>query len=180
MSQPESPRAASPPETEFVFAREVDAPRDLVFTLWTDPGHLKHWFMPKGYSGRIAKLDFRPGGTYHYCLQGPDAPEMWGKWEFREIVAPERLVFVNAFSDEAGGLTRHPLAPDWPLRMMTTVTFTERAGRTTLTVRWAPISPSEAEARAFEAGRASMQQGWTGTMEMLAEYLKSLGAGRAS
>jgi hypothetical protein len=33
---------------------------------------------------------------------------MWGKFVFREITPPERMVFIDSFSDEAGGITRHP------------------------------------------------------------------------
>jgi uncharacterized protein YndB with AHSA1/START domain len=51
------------------------------------------------------------------------------------------------------------------------VTFVERAGRTTLTVRWAPHAATETERRTFDAGHESMQQGWTGTLDQLAAYL---------
>ncbi len=61
---------------------------------------------------------------------------MWGKFIFREIVPQERLVFVVAFSDAEGGLTRHPMSPDWPLTMLSTVTFAETGtGKTIVTVQ---------------------------------------------
>ena len=50
-------------------------------------------------------MDLRPGGTYHYGMQTPDGSVMWGKMVYREIVPPEKLVFINSFSDEKGGLT---------------------------------------------------------------------------
>src|SRR5467141_4449519 len=80
---------------------------------FTDPEHMKHWWGPKGFTVRITKMDFRPGGTYHYCMRSPDGRDMWGKFVYREIVAPERIVFINSFSDENGGLTRHPMSPTW-------------------------------------------------------------------
>ena len=117
-------------------------------------------------------LDFRPGGVYHYGLRTPDGKEIWGKWVFREIVAPERLVFVNSFSDKDLGLTRHPMAPNWPLEMLSTVTFEERDGKTLLTVRWAAINAPEAERKVFDGSHDSMRTGWGGTMEQLVAYLK--------
>jgi uncharacterized protein YndB with AHSA1/START domain len=57
-----------------------------------------------------ATIDLRVGGIYHYGMIAPDGSPMWGKFVFREIVAPERMVFVNSFSDEAGGTVSHGLA----------------------------------------------------------------------
>ena len=159
-------------ETEaFVISREFDAPRTLVWKAFTDPEHMKHWWGPKGFAVCAANMDLRPGGTYHYGLRSPDGHEMWGKFVYREVVAPERLVFVNSFSDEKGGLTRHPMSPTWPLEMLSTFTFTERDGKTTLTIRWVPLNATEEERKTFEGGRAGMTQGWTGTLDQLAEYL---------
>ena len=61
-----------------------------------------------------SKMDLRPGGTYHYGMRTPDGKEMWGRFVYREIIPPERIVFVNSFSDPEGGITRHPMAPTWP------------------------------------------------------------------
>ena len=60
---------------------------------------------------------------FHYGMRGPDGSEMWGKFVYREIAPPERLVFIVSFSDENGGMTRHPMAPTWPLEMLNTLTF---------------------------------------------------------
>jgi hypothetical protein len=78
---------------------------------------------------------------------------------------------VNSFSDKDGGVTRHPMAPDWPRELLTTVTFADEKGRTRVTVHWVPIDASEKERRSFDAGRDSMTQGWGGTFEQLIGYL---------
>jgi uncharacterized protein YndB with AHSA1/START domain len=97
---------------------------------------------------------------------------MWGKYVYREIEAPRRLVWVNSFSDPAGGVTRHPLSSAWPLEMLTTVTFDEPlAGQTGVTISWSPINASEAELRTFDAAHDGMRQGWSGTLGRLAKYL---------
>jgi uncharacterized protein YndB with AHSA1/START domain len=156
---------------EFVISRAFDAPRDLMWKVWTEPDRLAKWFGPKGVKIFHSKNDLRPGGIYHYAMRTPDDKEMWGKWVYREIAKPERLVFVNSFSDPEGNVTRHPLMLDWPREMLTTVTFTEREGKTTVTVQWLPISPTEAERQTFEAGREGMKAGWSGTFDQLADYL---------
>src|SRR5215468_2760397 len=86
-------------ERAFVITRVFDAPLDLVFKAWTEAERLTHWWGPKGFKMLSCKLDLRPGGVFHYGMQAPNGAAMWGKWVFREIVAPKRLVFVVSFSD---------------------------------------------------------------------------------
>ena len=112
-----------------------------------------------------------PGGLFHYCMRSPDGHEMWGKFVYREIVAPERLVFVNSFSDKDGGTTRHPWSPTWPLEVLNTLTFTEHEGKTNVKLRGIPVNATEEERKTFEAGFASMHKGFTGTLDQLADYL---------
>jgi uncharacterized protein YndB with AHSA1/START domain len=133
---------------------------------------MKEWWGPKGFTVIASKMDLRPGGTYHYGMRAPNGAAMWGKFVYREIVPPERMVLINSFSDEAGGITRHPMAPTWPLQMLSTFTFEEEAGgKTRLTIRWSPYDASEEEQKAFDSSHDSMRQGWGGTMEQLESYL---------
>jgi uncharacterized protein YndB with AHSA1/START domain len=156
---------------DFVISRTFDAPRELVWKAFTDPEHMRHWWGPKGFTVQFAKMDFRPGGSYHYCMRSLDGHDMWGKFVYREIEAPERIVFINSFSDEKGGLTRHPMSPTWPLDMLSTITFSEHQGKTTLTIRWSPLNATEVERKTFDDGRKGMNQGWSGTFEQLENYL---------
>jgi len=160
----------------FSIAQTFDAPLDLVWKAWTERTRLMQWFGPKGFKMPAAKLDFRPGGTFHYCLESPDGREMWGKFVYLEIVAPERIVLVNSFSDEDGNLTRHPFSPTWPQEMLSTSTFTGRDGRTELTIEWSPLDPTEEERRTFDSSHEGMKRGWSGTFEQLAAYLAKAGA----
>ena len=93
---------------------------------------------------------------------------MWGKFVFREILPPQRLVYLNSFSDADGGLTRHPLMPRWPLELLTTVSFDPHPQGTRLTVRWLALDSATAQERStFDGAHSSMQQGWGGTLEQL-------------
>jgi uncharacterized protein YndB with AHSA1/START domain len=156
---------------EFVISHTFEAPRERVWNAWTDPDQMKQWWGPRGSTILDCKIDLRVGGTCHYRMQYNDQ-SMWGKFVYREIVRPERLVFVSSFSDEKGGVTRHPLSPTWPLEMLSTLTLAESAGNTTLTIAWFPLSPTEEERKTFEAGHGSMQQGWTGTLDQLTDYVE--------
>jgi uncharacterized protein YndB with AHSA1/START domain len=156
----------------FVISRTFNAPRETVFDAFTKPEETQKWWGPKGFTVISSKMDLRPGGFYHYGMRGPDGSPMWGKFVYREIVRPERIVFVNSFSDEAGGVTRHPMAMDWPLRMLTTFTFEDLGGgKTKLTTTSVAFEATEAEEAVFTANHDSMTQGWTGTLDQLEAYL---------
>ena len=157
---------------EFMASRTFDAPRDVVWRAWTERDRLMQWFGPKGFTMFHAENDLRPGGVFLYALRGPDGNEMWGKWVYREIVPPERLVLVSSFSDAEGNITRHPMAPTWPAGMLTRTTFTEAGGKTTVTIEWRPLNANEEERNTFIARKPSMNEGWTGTFDQLADYLE--------
>jgi uncharacterized protein YndB with AHSA1/START domain len=161
-------------EKELVITRTLDAPRELVFKVWTDPEHLKNWFGPKGYTAPVFKMDFRVGGVYHYCLKGQDGQIMWGKWIYKEIIVPEKITLIQSFSDENGKITRHPMSKTWPLQTKSTTTFEEKDGKTILTLRWIPYEATEEEIKTFNDAHPGMNQGWSGTFEQLETYLKSL------
>ena len=155
----------------FEISRVFDATRDKVWKAWTEPARLKQWWGPRGFKVHTCKVDLRPGGTFLYGMTAPDGSEMWGKFVYREIDAPKKLVFVVSFSDPQGGVTRHPGAENWPAYIHSIVTFEEQGRKTKVTVQWIPQDASEVERRTFEEGRPSMQGGWGGTFDTLTEYL---------
>ena len=160
------------PGADFVISRILDAPRELVWKCFTEPKRMEQWWGPKGVKVIKSRIDLRVGGTHHYGMQAPDGAVMWGRQVYREIVPPERLVLINSFADEQGGLARHPMAPTWPLEMLSIFTFEELpGGKTKFTVRWSPHNASAEEQTTFDAGHGSMQQGWSGTLEQLEAYL---------
>jgi len=107
-------------------------------------------------------------------LRSPDGHVMWGRFVYREIVPPERIVFTNSFSDAAGAAVRAPFSPTWPLEVLNTLTLTEAAGLTTVTMRGAPVNATPEERQTFEGHFPSLQQGFGGTFDQLAAYLAKL------
>jgi len=160
-------------ETSLLLARTFDAPRDAVFEAWTNANHLKRWWGPQGFEISVSAFDLRPGGAFHYRMSDPEGFEMWGKFVFRDISAPERLVFVNSFSDPEGRVTRAPFDghEHFPLEVLYIATFEEADGRTKLTLRGGPIGATEEELRFFRSMHPSMQQGFGGTFDRLDAYL---------
>jgi len=163
--------AASSPKTEtkeqeIVITRVFDAPRELVFKAWTDPGHLMRWFAPNGCTMPFCKIDLRPGGIFHYCMRMPEGRDIWGIGVYREIVAPEMIVYIDSFADAEGNPVppaHYGISPGHPAETLVTVTFTEHDGKTTLTLRHSiPESVEE---------REGTQQGWTQMLDRLAEVL---------
>jgi len=158
--------------SDFVISRIFDVPRDVLWKCFTDPERMKQWWGPKGFTVIASDMDLRIGGTYHYGMKAPDGSPMWGLFTYREIESERRLVFVNSFSDEERGVTRHPLHESWPLLMLSSFSFEdEPGGRTKFTVRWRTLDATPAEQKTFDENHPSMVQGWTGTMDQLETYL---------
>jgi uncharacterized protein YndB with AHSA1/START domain len=155
----------------FVISRVFDAPAERVFAAWSDVDQLLRWFAPVGFKASAKTADIRPGGTLHYSMNTPDGRTIWGLWAFREVAPPARIVFLATFSDEAGGLTRNPWTASWPVHVLTTVTFAEHDGRTTLTMHAVPIDATPQEHATFRSGHVQIHAGWTGTLDQLAAYL---------
>lgn len=96
---------------------------------------------------------------------------MWCRFAFREVTPPQRIAWVNSFSDAEGGVTRPPFDDNWPLEILNEVTLTEEGGKTLLTLRATPINATAEEVKTFDTNRASLTEGYSGTWDQLAEYL---------
>src|SRR5229473_4268217 len=98
-------KAEQLPSRELVITRTFDAPRDLVFKMWTDAKHMAQWWGPHGFTNPVCELDVRPGGAIRIDMRGPDATVYPMTGVYQEIVEPERIVFTSAALDEKG----HPM-----------------------------------------------------------------------
>jgi uncharacterized protein YndB with AHSA1/START domain len=145
--------ATKPANKTVVITRVFDAPRRLVFETWSKPEHLARWWGPNGFTLPGCEMDFRPGGAYRFVMRGPDGGDYPFHGVYREIVEPERIVFTAIIDNAPGN------------ELMTTVTFAEEGVTTRLTVE--QTVPTEPYAR-------GQQQGWTESLECLADYLGSL------
>ena len=100
---------------------------------------------------------------------------MWGLQRFREIVPNEKIVLIQSFSDKDGGLARHPHVAGMAVGNASDDNFRgDRSRMTRITISWRPYNSDEAGIRAFDAGRASMTGGFSGTLKKLEAYLAQL------
>lgn len=159
-------------KNRFVIERSFPVSQQRLFKACTDKQEMMAWFAPPGMKVVKSEQDFRPGGTYHYGLSSGQGNEMWGKVTYKEITPTSRLVYLQSFSDPQGGLTRHPMAPQWPLQMVTVMDFIpegEKQTKLKISCIYAGIEDSEGET--FRAAHEGMKGGWTGSLDSLAAYL---------
>jgi uncharacterized protein YndB with AHSA1/START domain len=110
-------------EREIVVVRVIDAPRSLVFEVFTDAGHLAQWWGPNGFTTTTHAFEFRVGGVWDYLMHGPDGTDYPNWVEWREIEPPKRIV------------GEHGSHADDPDSFVSTFTFVERGGATEVTLR---------------------------------------------
>lgn len=89
-------------DREIVISRVLDAPRDLVWEVWTNPEHVVHWWGPNGFTTTIETMDVRPGGVWKHVMHGPDGTDYPNKSVFVEVVKPERIVYSHRGGKEGG------------------------------------------------------------------------------
>jgi uncharacterized protein YndB with AHSA1/START domain len=142
---------------ELVLTRVFDAPRELVFKVWTDPKHVARWWGPHGFTNPVCESDLRPGGAILIHMRGPNGVVYPMTGVFQEFVRPERLVFTSAALNSDGN----------PFEMLTTVTFAEESGKTKQILR-ARVIKTTPQAAPYLAG---MEQGWTQSLERLTAYV---------
>jgi uncharacterized protein YndB with AHSA1/START domain len=91
-----------PTDHEVVAERLFDAPRDLLFRVFTDPALIPHWWGPARYATRVETMDVRPGGSWRYLQTSRDGQVFGFHGTYREIVPPDRLVYTFEFEGEPG------------------------------------------------------------------------------
>lgn len=158
---------------EFVINRTFDAPRELMFEMWTNPDHLAQWLPPTGSTMRFVRANINSGGNSFFSMSMSGGGTMYGRIEYVTIQKPDLLIYKQQFCDENEKISRHPMAPTWPETMLTTVKLSEEGpDQTRVTVTWEPIGNMTAEELdTFIKGRSGMTQGWTGSFDKLEAYL---------
>ena len=114
--------------SEIVITRVLNAPRQLVFKAWTDPKQVEKWWGPKGFKSTDCEADLRVGGLFRLQMRGPDGAIYPCRGIIREIVEPERIVYLGV-ADEG-----RACGAGLPPNATVTITFVEHGGRTTLTI----------------------------------------------
>jgi Uncharacterized conserved protein len=110
---------------ELIITRDVDAPRDLVFEVWSEPKHLVNWWGPSEFTLPHCDVDFRVGGKYRMCMLSPEGEEHWVTGTYMDIDRPEQLTFTWIRKDVEGNALCDTVV---------SLRFLEQNGRTHLTL----------------------------------------------
>jgi uncharacterized protein YndB with AHSA1/START domain len=148
----------TPSDREIVVTRVVDAPRRLVFEVFTNPEHVPQWMTgPDGWTMLICEIDLRMGGAWRFVWRSADGVELAMRGSYREIAPPERLVSTESW----GG--------DWP-ETINTLLLSEQDGKTTITQHM--LFPSrEARDAALKTG---MLEGMSISFDRLDAFLATI------
>lgn len=157
------PTDVSTTERELTVTRVLDAPRAVVFRAWTDPDQIARWWGPQGFTTTSYDIDVRPGGAFRMAMRSPEGTLHRKVGAYREIVAPERLVFRFAWEGEDGNPGHETIV---------TVSFADLGGKTRLTLHQAIFATREA----CDSHRA----GWTSCLERFASYIVTVKEGAPS
>jgi len=135
-----------PTDTQILITREFDAPRHLVYRTWTTPELIKRWWAGDRGEVTSAEVDLRPGGRWRYVMTANGGFEVAFHGEYREVVPGERIVSTEVFEG----------MPD--AEAVSTATFTEQDGRTTLSLLVQHQSKENRDAHVNSGMEAGMQE----------------------
>jgi uncharacterized protein YndB with AHSA1/START domain len=144
-------------DRQLTITRVFDAPRSLVFKVWTQPEHFSRWLGPKDFTAIACHMNVQVGGMYRACIRSPEGNDHWMQGIYREVMEPERLVFTFAWEDE-NSRPKH--------ETLVTVTFEEQDNKTLMTFQQAIFESTES--------RDSHNTGWSECFDRLAIYLTEL------
>ena len=143
---------------EIVMERVFDAPRELVWKLWTDPDLIPQWWGPRDHKTLVEKMEVRPGGAWRFIQTDAKGNEFAFSGVFKEIEPPKRIRWTFNFE---------PIGPGHELTEV--VTFEEFEGKTKMTTKSLYNTIEDLEGMV----RSGMEKGANETMERFAELLQS-------
>ena len=153
--------AIAEPLTRLTIDRTFDAPRALVWKMWTDPVHVAAWWSPAHFTTPVAQMDPRPGGLIHIVMRAPDGMDYPFDGRFIELDEPERLVirtWVNA-----------PDGSTW-FEVEQTIRFEAVDGRTRQAFSAVVLSATETAIGPL----SGMEAGWMQTLDKLEAHLREV------
>lgn len=138
-----------------------NAPREDVFSCWTEKEKLKEWWGPHGFTNPLCEVDVKAGGYIHIDMQSADGIIFPMKGKYIQIIAPKQLIFfTSAFEDEVG-------QPQ--LQNTNIINFLSINNATQLIIDVVTIISSKEVEEALE----SMELGWKQSLDKLEQLLKA-------
>ncbi len=153
---------------DLTLTRTIDAPRELIWRVWTDPEHVKKWWAPKPWTTVACEMDLRPGGIFRTVMRSPEGQDVPNVGCFLEFVKNERIVWTTALEPgyrpaRGGG----DPADCTTLPFTAVFTLEERAGRTNYLVR--VLHRDEADRKKHED--LGFHDGWSTCLDQLIDVV---------
>lgn len=147
-------------ENEMVITRIFDAPRELMWKVWTEPEHIAQWWGPIGFTNTIHEMHVKEGGVWRLTMHGPDGTDFLNKIIYLEVKKPELLVYRHSGEGETDDISFH-----------VRVLFEDENGKTKLTMSMTFESKEKLDRVKKEFGA---EQGQIDTMNRLGAYIKNI------
>ena len=80
-------------DREIIGTRVYDAPRELVWRMWTEAEHIAKWWGPNGFTNTIHEMEVKHGGVWRFIMHGPDGTDYPNEIHYTEVVKPELLKY---------------------------------------------------------------------------------------
>jgi uncharacterized protein YndB with AHSA1/START domain len=140
-------------DRELSISRLLNAPRHLVWKVWTEPEHIKQWWGPDGFNTTIHKMEVKKNGPWEFIMHGPDGKDYRNESVFVEIIKPEKIVYDHGPSP----------------KFRATITFSEQGNKTLMnfTMVFATVEEKEQTVKVFKADEGQKQ-----TVIRLEKYLE--------
>jgi uncharacterized protein YndB with AHSA1/START domain len=144
-------------DRDMIISRVFKAPRELVWKMWTESEHIKHWWGPTGFTSTTSKMEVKPGGVWELVMHGPDGRDYKNEYLFREVVKPEKLVMEH-------------VSPPWHLK---TVYFISLGNKTQIDIT---MRFETAQVKAMTIKEFKADEGLRQNMDKLETYLSQTDA----
>lgn len=157
---------------EYVFRRDFDAPRALVWAVWTDPKLLARWYGPQ-IETIIHQFDLRPGGEWRNEMVMGDKSD-FSVMMFKDVVPEEKIVWHHCSADRNWHVVPNPMMPNWPKVLHTTLSFEDRGDKTSIMLVQVPFEATPEEHEIFAKMMGGMDRGWGAGFDIFDQILIEL------
>jgi len=140
---------------EVTVTRMFDAPRELLYKVFTDPKHKAMWWRCNTVTNISVQMDVRPGGTWRIIQKDEDGKEFAFHGEYLQVIPSEKIVNTSEYEDMPGHVITE------------TTTFAEQEGKTKLTITSHFQNVEDLEGMI----KAGMESGTRDSMEHIEELL---------
>ena len=149
------------PKLDLVLERNIDVPRELVWTAWTTPKHIRQWFVPAPWTITDCEIDLRPGGSFRTVMRSPEGQEFPNIGCYLDIVPNERLIWTD---------TLLPGYRPSENPFFTAILTLEPQGSGT---RYTAIALHRDEAGRKKHEEMGFEEGWGTVADQMVAYIKS-------